>query len=73
MERDSKKIWQLTKSLNGDNSEPERTVLQTTNGAVANVLARVFEEDSTTSPSANRVRDVMTHTHAVLQNTAKAG
>ena len=47
MERDSQKLWQLTKSLNGDNSERGRTTLQTTNGAVtgkaaANVLARVF-------------------------------
>ena len=52
MERDSQKLWQLTKSLKGDNSERGKTTLQTTNGAVtgkaaANVLARVFEEEST--------------------------
>ena len=77
MERDSQKLWQLTKSLNGDNSERGRT-LQTTNGAVtgkaaANVLARVFEEESTASPSADRVKDVRTKTRAVLQNSATAG
>ena len=47
MERDSQKLWQLTKSLNGDISERGRTTLQTTNGAItgkaaANVIARVF-------------------------------
>ena len=78
MERDSQKLWQLTKSLNGDNSEWGRTILQTTNGAVtgkaeANVLARVFEEDSTASPSADRVKDVRTQTWAVLQSSATAG
>ena len=78
MERDSQKLWQLTKSLNGDNSERGRTTLQTTNGAVtgkaaANVLARVFEEESTASPSAVRVKDVRTQTRAVLHNTASAG
>ena len=72
------KLWQLTKSLNGDNSEQGRTTLQTTNGAVtgkaaANVLARVFEEESTASPSADRVKDVRTRARAVLQNTATAG
>ena len=66
------------KSLNGDNSELCRTTLQTTNGAVtgkaaANALARVFEEESTASPSADRVKDVRTQTWAVLQNTATAG
>ena len=59
IERDSQKLWQLTKSLNGDNSERGRTTLQTTNGAVtgkaaANILARVFEEESTASPSADK-------------------
>ena len=78
MEKDSKKLWQLTKSLNGDNSEHGRTTLQTTNGTVtgkaaANVLARVFEEESTASPSGDRVKDVRTQTRAVLQNTATAG
>ena len=78
MERDSQKLWQLTKSLNGDNSERCRTTLQTTNGAVtgkaaANVLARVFEEESTASPLADRVKDVRTQTRAVLQNSATAG
>ena len=78
MERDSQKLWQLTKSLNGDNSERGRTTLQTTNGAVtgkaaANVLAKVFEEESTASPSADRVKDVRTQTRAVLQNSATAG
>ena len=78
MERDSQKLWQLTKSLNGDNSERGRTTQQTTNGAVtgkaaANVLARVFEEESTASPSADRVKDVRTQTRAVLQNSATAG
>ena len=72
MERDSQKLWPLTKSLNGDNSERGRTTLQTTNGAVtgkaaANVLARVFEEENTASPSADRVKDVRTQTRAVLQ------
>ena len=67
MERDSQKLWKLTKSLNGDNSEQGRTILQTTNGAVtekaaANILARVFEEESTASPSANRVKDVRIQT-----------
>ena len=78
MERDSQKLWQLMKSLNGDNSVRGRTTLQTTNGAVtgkaaANVLARVFEEESTVSPSADSVKDVRTQTRAVLQNTATAG
>ena len=78
MERDSKNLWQLTKSLNGDSSERGRTTLQTTNGAVtgkaaANVLVRVFEEESTASPSADRVKDVITQTLAVLRNTASAG
>ena len=78
MERDSKKLWQLTTSLNEDNSERGRTTLQTTNGAVtgmaaANVLARVFEEESTASPSADRVKDARIQTRAVLQNTASAG
>ena len=72
------KLWQLTKSLNGDNSQRGRTTLQTTNGAVtgkatANVLARVFEEESTASPSADRVKDVRTQTRALLQNTSTAG
>ena len=31
MERDSQELWQLTKSLNGDNSERGRTTLQTQN------------------------------------------
>ena len=58
MERDFPKIWQL----NGDNSDRGRTTLQTTNGAVtgkvaANILARVFEEESTASPSADRSQD----------------
>ena len=78
MERDSQRLWQLTKSLNGDNSERDRTTLQTTNGAVtgkeaANVLARVFKGESTASPSADRVKDVRTQTLAVLQNTATTG
>ena len=78
MESDSQKLWQLIKSLNGDNSEQGRTTLQTTNGAVtgkaaANVLARVFKEESTASPSADRVKDVRTQTRAVLQNSATAG
>ena len=78
MERETQKLRQLTKSLNGDNSERGRTTLQTTNGAVtgeaaANVLARVFEEESTASPSADRVKDVRTQTRAVLQNSATAG
>ena len=78
MERYSQKLWQPTKSLNGDNSERGRTTLQTTNGAVtgkaaANFLARVFEEENTVSPSADRVKDVRTQTWAVLQNTASAG
>ena len=78
VERDSQKLWQLTKSLNGDNSERGRTTLQTTNGAVtgkaaANVLARVFEEESTALPSVDRVKDVRTQTRAVLQNSASAG
>ena len=65
-------------SLNGDNSERGRTTLQTTNEAVtgkaaANVRARVFEEESTASPSADRVKDDRTQTRAVLQNTATAG
>ena len=77
MDRDSQKLWQLTKSLNGDNSERGRTTLQTTNEAVtgkaaANVLARVFEEESTASPSADRVKDIRTQTRAELQNTATA-
>ena len=77
MERETQKLWQLTKSLNGDNSERGRTTLQTTNGAVtgkaaANVLARVFEEESTASPSADRAKDVRTQTRAVLQNSATA-
>ena len=78
MERETQKLWQLTKSLNGDNSERGRTTLQTTNGAVtgkaaANVLARIFEEESTASPSADRAKDVRTQTRAVLQNSATAG
>ena len=78
MEEDSQKLWQLTKSLNGDNSERGRATLQTTNGAVtgkvaANVLARVSEEESTASPSADRVKDVRTQTRAVLQITVSAG
>ena len=44
-----------------------------TGKAAANVLARVFEEESTASPSAVRVKDVRTQTRAVLQNTAAAG
>ena len=77
MERETRKLWQLTKSLNGDNSERGRTTLQTTNRAVtgkaaANVLARVFEEESTASPSADRAKDVRTQTRAVLQNSATA-
>ena len=77
-ERNSQNLCQLTKSLNGDNSERGRTTLQTTNGAVtgkaaANVLARVFNEENTASPSADRVKDVRTQTGAVLQNTATAG
>ena len=39
----------------------------------ANVLARAFEEESTASPSADRVKDVRTQTRAVLQNSATAG
>ena len=71
MERETQKLLQLTKSLNGDNSERGRTTLQTTNGAVtgkaaANVIARVFEEESTASPSADRVKDVRTQTPALL-------
>ena len=75
--RDTPKLWQVTMSLNGDNSERGRTTLQTTHGAVtgkagAYVLARVFEA-STASASADRVKDVRTQTRAVLQNTASAG
>ena len=56
----------------------QRTTLQTTNGAVtgkaaANVLAGVFEEESTASPSADRLKDVRAQTRAVLQNSATAG
>ena len=74
MKRDSQKLWQLTKSLNGDSSERGRTTLQSTNGAVtgkvaANVLARVFEEESTASPSVDKVKDVRTQIRAVLQNS----
>ena len=39
MERETQKLWQLTKSLNGDNSERGRTTLQTTNGAVTGKAA----------------------------------
>ena len=79
MERDSQKLWQLTKSLNGDNSERGREQhCKSQKGAVtgkaaANVLARVFEKESTASPSADRVKDVRTQTRAVPQNTASAG
>ena len=41
MESDSQKLWQLTKSLNGDNSEWGRTTLQTTNGAVTGKAAAI--------------------------------
>ena len=41
--------------------------------AAAYILARVFEEESTASPSADRVKDVRTQTRAVLQNTATDG
>ena len=44
-----------------------------TGKAAANVLARVFEEESRASPSADRVKDVRTQTWAVLQNSATAG
>ena len=37
------------------------------------MLARGFEEESKTSSSADRVKDVRTQTWAVLQNTATAG
>ena len=78
MESDSPKRWHLTTSLNGDISEQGRTTLQATNGALtgkaaANVLTRDFEEESTASPSADRVKDVRTQTRAVLQNSATAG
>ena len=77
IEKDTQKLWQLTKSLHGDSSERYRTTLQTKNGAVtgkaaANVLAGVFE-DSIASPSADKFRDVRTQSQAVLQNTASAG
>ena len=78
MERDPQKLWQLKKSLNGDNSEQGRTTLQTTNRAVtgktaANVLAKVFEEEGTAAALASRVKDVRTQTRAVLQNTPSTG
>ena len=80
MERDSQELWQLTKSLIGDNSERGRTTLQTTNGAVKErrqqtSLPEFLKKGVQLHPQLieSKFSVFSTQTRAVLQNTASAG
>ena len=77
MEKDTQKLWQLTKSLNEDNYERNRLTLNSNNKdvtgkAAANVFARTFEEASTAHPTTDRIRDVRNQTKTMLKNPAEA-
>ncbi|KAK7106533.1 hypothetical protein V1264_017781 [Littorina saxatilis] len=75
MEKDTQKLWQLTKTLNEDNSGRRKVTLHTNTGDVtgktaANVFAKAFEADSTVTVPADRLKDVRSQTRAALHNTA---
>ena len=75
-EKDTQKLWQLTKVLNQDNSQRNKTVLQTDNGivtgkAAANVFAKEYQAESEVDHPHTRVQEVRIETrqlqHAVRE------
>jgi ribonuclease HI len=67
-------LWQLTKTLNGDNRQPRTTVIQAgenhiTGKAAANVLAKTYEAISTVPVSKERTQEVRQEIHTVLTQT----
>ena len=73
-EKDTQKLWQLTKALNEDNCQRSKTVLQTDEGVItgkvaANVFAKAYKAESEVDLSPTRVREVRIETRDLL-NTA---
>ena len=63
MERDTSKLWNLTKALNDEKPEKRQTVLKVngeyqTGKRAANSLAAIYQEDSTVTLPRNRTREV---------------
>ena len=71
LEKDTNKLWQLTKILNGDVQERNLTVLEhneelVTGKRAANTVAKMYK-DSETNPPRERIREV----RAELKNPQK--
>ncbi|KAK7096645.1 hypothetical protein V1264_003726 [Littorina saxatilis] len=63
MDKDTFKLWQLTKTLNNDRPEKRQTVLEAngefqTGKIAANTLARMYQQDSTVTLPRERTRAV---------------
>ena len=70
LEKDSQRLWQLTKQLNEDNRQQRNTVLHIgdqifTGKTAANVFAKVYGEDSTAHVQQERVREVRQETQSI--------
>ena len=73
MEKDSKKLWNLTKTINGDISENRKTTLQTGDGtfngkAAANIFARMYQKVSETNISRSREKEVRSQANGLQDN-----
>ena len=71
LEKDTTKLWHLTKLLNDDNRQQKKTVLladgePVTGNAAANVFA--YEAESSVSLPQERVRDVRQETKILKEN-----
>ena len=73
MERDTQKLWQLTKSLRGaeQHCNPQMELSQEKQQQTS--LPEFLKKRAQLHPQLTRVTDVRTQTRAVLQNTASAG
>ena len=74
MEKDTYKLWQLTKTLNGDHREKKQTVLEVqgqlqTGKIAANTFAATYAKDSFVTMPAERTRAVRQETRELGHNS----
>ena len=73
LEKDTQKLWQLTKALNEDNSQRSKTTLQTPKGlvtgkAAANILATAYKAESEVNLTHTRIQEVRVEAKIIQQS-----
>ena len=73
LEKDTTKLWNLTKTLNGEKPEKTKTVLHADSGfvtgkAAADLLATTYQSESKVHIPNRRIKEVKTQSRSLLKN-----